>query len=105
MKKLLGIVVLGLLFYSAANAGVILGAPDCGKILETKDDKQNERIVSSWVNGFITGLNFAQVVDSENVGENSSYEQRYHYILKYCRENPLKNLNEAAATLYFELNK
>ena len=75
MKKLLGIVVLGLLLCSTANAGTTLGAPDCGKILEGKDDKQMERIVGGWVNGFISGLNFSQVVDNENVGENSSFEQ------------------------------
>ena len=57
-----------------------------------------KKIVGSWVNGFITGLNFA---GSKAIGKNTSFDQRYHFVLKYCRDNPLKSLNDVAAVLYF----
>ena len=96
-KKFLGVFILSLFMNSNVNAGTIFGAPDCGVILD-KDDKATKQIVGSWVNGFMTAMNFA---GSVNFGKNTSYDQRYYYIVKYCRENPLKSLNDAAASLYF----
>jgi len=93
----LGVLILSLFMNSNVNAGAIFGVPDCGVILDT-DDKAMKQIVGSWVNGFMTAMNFA---GSVNFGKNTSYDQRYYYIVKYCRENPLKSLNDAAASLYF----
>ena len=93
----MGVLILSLFMNWNVNAGTIFGAPDCGVILD-RDDKAIKKIVGSWVNSFMTAVNFAGSVNFE---KNTSYDQRYYYIVKYYRENPLKSLNDAAASLYF----
>ena len=96
-KKILGVLILILFMNSNVNAGATFGAPDSAVILD-RDDKAMKQIVGSWVNGFMTAMNFA---GSVNFGKNTSYDQRYYYIVKYCRENPLKSLDDTAVSLYF----
>ncbi|MDC1212826.1 hypothetical protein N8016_03430 [Pelagibacteraceae bacterium] len=103
MKKFLAITVLGLLWSGnvIANPVAKLGAYDCGFILEYKDKEQTKVSVEDWLNGALTALQLGrETLNKENVPSNSS---RYYWVVKYCEENPLEDIAEAAAKLYMEL--
>ena len=102
MKKAIGIVVLGLLWYNVAKAEYyVKGHVPCGFILENKDDDKNKLMVVSWVNGYTTAKNY---VTEDKVGENVDLDSTYHAVVKYCRDNPLKGLHNAAESIYFQMS-
>ena len=61
-----------------------------------------KKMVIRWSNGFLTGVNIGVAPLSENIpGSNS----RYYFIIKYCEQNPLKDITDATIDLYFDLKK
>ena len=103
MKKFLSILVLSLFMSSNSNAIARLGAFDCGAILEFKNIQDSRESVQDWINGFLTAVQLAREPLKE--GAVPSTESRYFWVIKFCEENPLSDITEAAAQLYLELSK
>ena len=79
-----------------------MGAYDCGFILEYKDKEQTKISVEDWLNGALTAMQLGRKPLKEgNVPSNSS---RYYWVVKFCQDNPLEDIAEAAAVLYLELS-
>ena len=102
MKKILSIIVLGLLLSSNTYAeyqGV--GAVYCGDII-TADKNNNQAVryqVSDWMKGYITGRNYPNKLKGEKIrGEAIFYET-----LNYCKKNPLHDTVKAAEFIYSKL--
>lgn len=103
MKKYLLILTIYLSFFSYSNAVGRLGSFECGQILEFKDIKDSQESVQDWVNGFLTAIQLGRKPFEEgNVPSNSS---RYFWVIKFCEENPLSDITEAASQLYLEITK
>ena len=89
-----------MLWCNVAKADLYLGSADCGIILDRKDDREFKHVIMGWMNGFISAVN---AINDSNVGDDTSPDQRYYFIIKYCKENPLKNLHHGTLTLYRDL--
>tara|TARA_B100001027_G_C16249515_1_gene323711 strand:+ start:799 stop:1011 length:213 start_codon:yes stop_codon:yes gene_type:complete len=60
----------------------------------------------SWVQGFISGTNWGASGNpsgNKNVGKGVTYDTIQHTIIKYCRNNPLKDTADAAVDIYNQL--
>ena len=102
MKKLLGILVLGLLLSGNAYAAYTgLALTSCGEILSRENETLTKESVIFYISGHITGRNYA---NSGSVGKNlekdASYDSLYWAAIKYCKENPLKDTSDAAKYVY-----
>tara|TARA_B100001057_G_scaffold372874_1_gene377226 strand:+ start:247 stop:528 length:282 start_codon:yes stop_codon:yes gene_type:complete len=89
------------MFSNIANAGYLVhGRFGCGQIL---DDDKNDVTVSmyqtkSYIQGFITGLNYAK---DKYKGKGVKSSSLYYSVIKFCKENPLKEIHQAAEDIYF----
>ena len=75
-----------------------------GAILKYKNIKDSQESVTDWINGALTGLDFAKGV----LGSKSnipSADSRYFWVINYCEQNPLSNISDAAIELYLEIIK
>ena len=101
MKKLLGIVVLGLLWCNVGFAWLSIGKVSCGTIISShEDDPLLTSTIVLHINGYITGRNYET---NGRVGEGVDHDSLFHALLKYCRENPLKDNIDAEEYIYQEL--
>lgn len=105
MKKFFLIITFFLLFKGGASANTIakIGSFDCGAILEFKDIKDSQESVQDWLNGFLTSAQFGRKSFKKDQVPSSS--SRYFWVIKFCEENPLSDITDAAAQLYYELIK
>ena len=103
MKKFLILLTLSLSLFSNANAIGKLGSFDCGAILEFKDIKDSQESVQDWLNGFLTAIQLGRKPFQE--GSVPSSSSRYFWVIKFCEENPLSDITEAASQLYMEITK
>ena len=80
----------------------VSGYYDCGQLLASRD-RGNINCDGGilWAKGFISGMTVGSDTPREKVSDNSL---RYA-LIKYCRENPLKNTEDAAASIFRELIK
>ena len=101
MKKLLGIVVLGLLFCNVAFAYTAKGKVSCGTIISSHEkDPETTSMMVLHINGYITGRNYET---EGKVGKGVDHDSLYQALLKYCRENPLKDNIDAEEYIYQKL--
>ena len=101
MKKLLGIVVLVLMWCNNAYAEkmAVKGYNSCGDYLEWVDTNNDMNVswAITYVEGYITGAN-------DSGGANKTYNDRdgLKYALEnFCRENPLSDTFEGARHIYY----
>ncbi len=72
------------------------GASDCGVWLERRKN-DNDLQQAQWVMGFISSYNYyIGYKDDVDVFGDVSWQAVMAYIDKYCRENPLKTIPDAA---------
>ena len=103
MKKLLAIVVLGLMWNVNSNAKYgALGVVQCGDVI--KIDRENNSTgrfqVSDWMMGYITGRSYPDK-DTGDINQDALFYE----VLNYCKENPLHSTPQAAEIIYFKLKK
>ena len=104
MKKLL-ILLFSLFFLSSTSvfAATTVGGYSCGQLLQY--DKNNnitaKNVVINWFNGFTSGMNVA--VDKTLVSKIPDHESVYYAIVKYCKDNPLSDTQEASLDIYLTL--
>ena len=101
MKKLLGFVVLGLLWCNFGFAYTAKGKVSCGTIISShEDDPDLTSMMVLHINGYITGRNYET---NGSVGKGYDHDSLYQALLKYCRENPLKDNVDAEEYIYQKL--
>ncbi|RWA59461.1 hypothetical protein [Mesorhizobium sp.] len=61
----------------------------------------------SWVLGFLTAMNYRNSLSGAdgNVTSKTDSDGMMMWMVNYCREHPLDDLNKATMQLYFELTK
>ena len=99
MKKLL---VLFILFTTnSIHAYTYSGMYLCGKLLTMdKEDNPYAKIhVISWFEGYSTGRNF----ETYTVLDDFNRDSIYYAMIKYCKENPLKDTVDGADSIYSKL--
>lgn len=99
------ILIIGLLSASAANASgyTVYGitGTSCGKyILNISTISDAATAYDWWFSGFLTGSNMSKnrATFTDNAANNA-------WIKKYCEENPLSSLMEAAIKLDMEIDR
>ena len=82
------------------------GTISCGSVIESYDNKDevSKLAIEEWSNGYFTALNYAFSNTYDTTGQ-VDVGGRSQWILKYCRNNPLKTLTNAAEALAYEFKK
>ena len=90
---------------SSSYAATYIGYYPCGDVIdgEKNDNKWMEDRISKWFQGFYTGMNYGSTdYETDNPPSKKSI---YYAILKYCKENPLKDSSDASIDVYNQLIK
>ena len=87
---------------SSYAASTYTGETSCGKVIEydNNDNPYIEERVVSWFLGFYSGLNAGLAYEGEITFDRESI---YYAIVKFCKENPLKDTAGAAVDIYFQV--
>ena len=96
MKKILLIILLIIFFHTYANAYTALNAAPCGEIIEKQDSKSAKLQIRYYVTGYISGYNRLGNTSFGKNMQTSEYDSLYWAIVKFCKENPLKDLEDAS---------
>ena len=104
-KQLLLLLLLSLFMTSSSYAYTIVANIRCGPILQMIEDNNSvvRTGITSWVQGYLTGRNYE--LDRSMKGKASDTDSIYFAIVKFCKENPLKDLDDAAIHIDSVLNK
>ena len=82
-------------------AWISKGRVSCGTIISHhEDDPVLTKTIVLHINGYITGRNYET---NGRVGEGVDHDSLFHALLKYCRENPLKDNIDAEEYIYQKL--
>ena len=106
MKKqllLLILILTSLFMTSSSYAYTLVGAASCGELL-TLEDKGNlisKHSTPLWIKGYITGRNYELDRTMKNPPDSDSL---YYALIKFCRDNPLKDIDDAAISIYSKIN-
>lgn len=68
-----------------------IGASSCGKYLGFRTEQTTDFMMKSWVQGFLSGMNWSKYVAEQRMSILPDAESLTAYLDKYCRENPLKD--------------
>ena len=99
MKYRLAIVVLGILTTNA-SAVTSFGNYDCGQWFTRSSAAR------IWLLGYLSGLASADSTTKIDVLDRlNSADQAHLWMDNYCKNNPLKKVNEGAMELYMELSR
>jgi hypothetical protein len=108
MKKMLGILAVGLMLSGVINTASavqieIRGVPSCGDWVQEHSVKSLSALrQEGWFLGFVSGLatglekNFLAGTDNASL---------FLWMNNYCNANPLKDIEDGTNVLYFELKK
>ena len=77
------------------------GNTSCGELLEEEKNRTSQGILfyqkNAWILGYITGRNYE---NNANKGRGVHPDSIYYAVLNYCRDNPLKDLDDAIQFIY-----
>ena len=76
-----------------------IGGDKCGEVLSDYDNSNEMHYWTriQWLLGCITGRNYAT---DDLKGGDIEYLSIYYSVIKYCRNNPLNDLDDAMAHTY-----
>ena len=78
----------------------VFGYYECGQFLAFCDSGSiNCNAGLLWAKGYLSGLTVGSDIPREKVSDDSLK----YALIKYCRENPLKNTEDAVASIFREL--
>ena len=105
MKKLLTL-ALALYFSIVPNISLgytSLGAYSCGNLIKHNADNNqfSEAGTISYFRGYATGRNYEL---NRNINSDPDNNSIYYAVIKYCKDNPLKNLAQASEYIYSTLD-
>jgi len=100
-KQLLLLLLVSLFMTSSSFAYTILGTRSCGDLLSSDrdNDQLTELTVGIWMKGYITARNYELSRGVDNIDSDSLY----YAVIKFCRDNPLKDNDDAAIHIYSNL--
>ena len=101
------LVLITVTFGSPSFAGYSIfgvGAMTCAEFTETHDQVGKVPAYQQWSLGLFSGLNAAnEYYGAESSTGNNVHRAIYAAVLKYCRDNPLKDVSTAGLITYSEL--
>ena len=102
MKKFILLFIITMFATSSIAGYRAQGFYSCGKVLnfERENNEIAELLISQWFLGYYTARNYIDQYNTENPPDDESI---YFAILKYCRDNPLKDTDDASIELYMQL--
>ena len=101
MKKLLGIVVLSLLWFGSASSYTAFGIFKCGELISRKNNEVVKNQVINYAQGYFTGRNAGT---NDTVGKDKVTEEGLFWsVVNYCEENPLNDGADALMVIYNRL--
>ena len=82
----------------------IAGHHKCGKVTAMVKDENLyiEPVIVGWFMGFYSGVNWVENYNTDNPPDGDSI---YYAIIKYCKENPLKDTADATIEIYNKLTQ
>lgn len=75
------------------------GTNTCGEVTDYHDKYGRLDLLEHWIFGYVTGRNF----ENDSMRGKDSQKAFYAAIIKYCRDNPLKDVVYAADDVYDQL--
>ena len=105
MKKILPLtLILACLFVSSSSYAYTSISVSCGTVLSwhEEDNKYTKQSVIGWIRGYVTGRNYE--LDRTMTGNRPDGESYYYAVVKYCKDNPLHDLQHAGKDIYSTLN-
>ena len=102
MKKFILLFIITMFATSSIAGYRAQGFYSCGKVLNwaKEEDEVAEMLISQWFLGYYTARNYVDQYVTDNAPDDISV---YYAILKYCRDNPLKDTDDASIELYKQL--
>jgi hypothetical protein len=101
MKKLLGIVVLSLLWFGSASSYTAFGIFKCGELISKKKSEGVKNQVINYAQGYFTGRNAGT---NKTVGKDKvTGDGLFWSVVNYCEENPLNDGVDALMVIYNRL--
>tara|TARA_Y100000996_G_C22101386_1_gene469976 strand:+ start:101 stop:421 length:321 start_codon:yes stop_codon:yes gene_type:complete len=102
--KIFLVVVLFFIFQTIANASYIaLNASSCGQIISKQDSNTALLQVKYYVTGYITGYNRSKDLSIGDDLQIDEYDSLFWAVVKFCKENPLKDLDDASFNVLSQL--
>ena len=100
-KQLLLLILTSLIMTNPSYAYKVLGSRSCGDLLSSDRDSHDftKFGVSLWMKGYITARNYSENKSTVKIDVDSLY----YAVIKFCRENPLKDNDDAAIHVYSNL--
>jgi hypothetical protein len=100
-KQLLLLLLVSLFMTSSSFAYTIFGTRTCGDLLSSDRDnnKITELVVGVWMQGYITARNYELRREVDHIDVDSLY----YAVIKFCRDNPLQDNDDAAIHIYSNL--
>ncbi len=100
MKKVLLSLVLALMMNNNIEAYTVLGygGEGCGQVIANEGDFLYKREMTSWLQGFVSGINHENSMDKTRDNESMYYD-----VLRRCKERPLSKMAEMAYFMYLDL--
>jgi hypothetical protein len=100
---LLGIwlAAVGALAAQESNGAVGLGTKPCREITEMSVEPNSRRLLASWMEGYLSGLNYQQVKASKKYMDVGSLtpEAQFEVALSKCKADPSKTFSAALIEL------
>jgi hypothetical protein len=86
------------------------GTNSCGKFIEDRGIPNGSSIYSTWISGYLTAVNVydsgvPQTDGRRDIRQTHDPASLVIWMEKFCRENPLATVTDAAITLVVELRK
>ena len=103
-KQFLLFILISLFMTNSSYAATVTGFYQCGKVLKMVEDDNLflKPIMVGWFMGFYSGVNWVDDYNTDNPPDDDSI---YYAMIKYCKENPLKDTADATVEIYNKLTK
>jgi hypothetical protein len=102
-KKILLIIFISLFMTNSIYAANFAGHYSCGKVITYDKDNNlyaKESIVS-WFRGFYSGVNMVKGFEQNDYPDDA--DSIYYAVVKFCKDNPLKDSADASIDIYNEI--
>ncbi len=101
MKKILPLLLICLFMTSSSYAYTSI-SQSCGSVIDYDNEDSDFAKVgyAAYMHGYITARSYELNVTLENETDAQSL---YHAVVKFCRDNPLKDTDDAAQDIYTNL--
>ena len=80
------------------------GASSCGQYIEDSDDKDISMLYTTWVLGFLSGVNVTNESIKRDMVMLPDSASIKAYLDKYCHDNPLESVARGTVHLFLELH-